>query len=303
MAARISLEMWRAFIAVAEHGSTVKAAEQLHKSQSAVSHSVNKMAAMLGQELFVLEGRQSVLTELGKQLLPKAQELHQSALQIEKLAMKFQGELAQEISIAVDVLLPARFVLEVIDRFQMLHPNVSLRVYETALSGASQLLHDDRVSLAIASALPKDIILESLFEVPMLCVCASDFELARRASVTQAELKQHRHIVIRDSGNQDVDSGWSGSHLRLTVTHPSTALSSVLDGLGFGWLPQHLVQPGLDDGRLVRVPLQHGQQRSVKFQLGMKPDKLHHRELQALFEFFSALCAMDGLGDGPISMG
>lgn len=95
MSARISLEMWRAFIAVAEHGSTVKAAEQLHKSQSAISHSINKMATMLGQELFIIEGRQSVLTELGKQLLPKAQELHHNALQIEKLAMKFQGELAQ----------------------------------------------------------------------------------------------------------------------------------------------------------------------------------------------------------------
>ncbi|GIB54850.1 LysR family transcriptional regulator [Vibrio cholerae] len=292
MSARISLEMWRVFIAVAEHGSTVKAAELLHKSQSAISHSINKMATMLGQELFVIEGRQSVLTELGKQLLPKAQELHHNALQIEKLAMKFQGELAQEISIAVDVLLPARFVLEVIDRFHLVYPHISLRVYETALSGASQLLNDGSVSLAIASALPKGIILESLFEVDMLCVCAGDFELAQRKNITQAELKTFRHIVIRDSGNQDVDSGWIGSHLRLTVTHPSTALSSIIDGIGFGWLPKHLIQPYLNDGRLVLVDLEHGQKRSVKFQLGMRADSLQNSELMTLFEFFNALCTI-----------
>ncbi|MFH4666239.1 LysR family transcriptional regulator [Vibrio cidicii] len=292
MSAKISLEMWRTFIAVAEHGSTVKAAEQLHKSQSAISHSINKLSAMLGKELFVIEGRQSVLTELGKQLLPKVQELHHNALQIEKSAMKFEGELAQEISIAVDVLLPARFVLEVIDRFHLIYPHVSLRVYETALSGASQLLGEGSVSLAIASALPKEMKLEPLFEVPMLCVCAHDFALAQRTSITQAELKAFRHVVIRDSGNQDVDSGWRGSHLRLTVTHPSTALNSILDGVGFGWLPQHLVQPYLNDGRLVRVDLESEQTRSVKFQLGIKPDQCHNRELWTLFEFFSALCAM-----------
>ncbi len=292
MSTRISLEMWRAFIAVAEQGSTVKAAQLLHKSQSAICHSIKKMESILGQELFFVEGRQSVLTALGKQLLPRAQVLQKNALQIETLAMKYQGELGTELSIAVDVLLPPRFVLEVIDRFNAVYPTVSLRIFETSLSGASQLLNNGSVALAIASSLPKDIVLESLFEVELLCVCASDSILAEMDTVTQEELKSSRHIVIRDSGNQDTDSGWLGSHLRLTVTHPSTALNSIIDGLGFGWLPRHLVQPMLDNKILSPVQLAHGQTRSVKFQLGMKPEHSQNQELQTLFEFFCALCSM-----------
>jgi DNA-binding transcriptional LysR family regulator len=42
MVARITLEMWRVFVAIATDGSSQKAADSLHKSQSAVSHALKK---------------------------------------------------------------------------------------------------------------------------------------------------------------------------------------------------------------------------------------------------------------------
>ncbi|MFT5880355.1 MAG: DNA-binding transcriptional LysR family regulator [Moritella sp.] len=280
-------------ITVAEEGSSVKAGYTLNKSQSAICHSIKKMESILGHSLFIVEGRRSVLTELGRSLLPKAQSLQNRALQTETFAKKYQGNLINEINIAVDVLLPLSFVCEVIERFNVIFPNVSVRIYETSLSGASDLLSKGSVSLAIASLLPKNTILESLMEIEMVCVCSPESPLAKQNSVTQQDLKEHRHLIIRDSGNQDVDSGWLGSHHRLTVSNPFMAMTCALKNIGFGWLPEHLARPHLLEGTLVLVNLAKGANRTVRLHLGMNADLAHVDEINTLFELFDALKTTD----------
>ena len=49
---RVSLDQWRAFIAVVEGGGFAQAAEQVHKTQSSVSYPVQKIEQLLQVELF-----------------------------------------------------------------------------------------------------------------------------------------------------------------------------------------------------------------------------------------------------------
>jgi DNA-binding transcriptional LysR family regulator len=95
MVARITLEMWRVFVAIATDGSSQKAADSLHKSQSAVSHALKKMEAELGHPLFELSGRNLVLTTLGKILLPKSTALigrgYRPGILGEKLSVGISG--------------------------------------------------------------------------------------------------------------------------------------------------------------------------------------------------------------------
>ncbi len=51
-APHITLEQWRALIAVVEAGGYAQAALSLNKSQSAVTYSVQKIEEMLGVEVF-----------------------------------------------------------------------------------------------------------------------------------------------------------------------------------------------------------------------------------------------------------
>ncbi|MCG7500112.1 LysR family transcriptional regulator [Vibrio sp. Of7-15] len=292
MSARVTLEMWKTFIAIAEEGSAMKAAQALNKSQSAVCHSIKKMESLLGNSLFIVEGRKSILTDLGHSLLPRAQSLQSSALQIETLASKYQGHLMTEINIAVDVLLEFDFIHEVLERFNVVFPKVSIRVFETSLSGAGQLLSTGAVSLAIASRLPKETIMEPLVEVELRCVCSPDFPLADEEQIFQPELKRHRQVVIRDSGNQNIDSGWLGSHQRLTVSSLVMALTAIEKGQGFGWLPQHMVEKKIEQGTLVPVDLLKGATRMVRLQLGMSPNLAHIGEVNTLFDLFTSLKSM-----------
>ena len=58
----ISLEQWRALVAVVDEGGYAAAAEGIHKSQSAVTYAVQQVEKLLGVKAFRLEGRKAVLT-------------------------------------------------------------------------------------------------------------------------------------------------------------------------------------------------------------------------------------------------
>ena len=52
---RISLDQWRALVAVVDAGGYVQAAELLHKSQSSVTYAVKKLERVLDVQVFRLE--------------------------------------------------------------------------------------------------------------------------------------------------------------------------------------------------------------------------------------------------------
>ena len=79
----MDIEALRCFIAVVETGSYTQAAEQVHRSQSAVSQKMNKLTEQADKTLFMKSGRRLELTEDGKFLLGYARHivsLHDDAL-------------------------------------------------------------------------------------------------------------------------------------------------------------------------------------------------------------------------------
>lgn len=71
----MDIEALRCFIAVVETGSYTHAAEQVHRSQSAVSQKMHKLAKQINKSLFTKSGRMLELTEEGKFLLGYARHI------------------------------------------------------------------------------------------------------------------------------------------------------------------------------------------------------------------------------------
>src|SRR5690606_30586989 len=66
-----TLRFFRTFVAVARHGSFAEAAEHVSLTQAGVSFQMRALENELNQQLFERQGRQSVLTQAGRQLLPE----------------------------------------------------------------------------------------------------------------------------------------------------------------------------------------------------------------------------------------
>ena len=89
----------QAFIAVARNESFSKASEQLFVTQPAISKRVAALEEELGTQLFNRIARQISLTEAGKQLLPKAQELVHQAEDMQRYASNLNDDILSLIHI------------------------------------------------------------------------------------------------------------------------------------------------------------------------------------------------------------
>src|SRR3954462_11647388 len=72
MTALIDVDQLRTFIAIAETGSFPKAADVVHKTQSAVSMQMKRLEERLDRAIFARDGRASQLTEDGERRLDSA---------------------------------------------------------------------------------------------------------------------------------------------------------------------------------------------------------------------------------------
>lgn len=68
---RGDLNLFRILLAVADTGSTIEAGVQLNLSQSAVSHALRRLRDMLGDPVFVKNGRHLVMTAHTRSILPR----------------------------------------------------------------------------------------------------------------------------------------------------------------------------------------------------------------------------------------
>src|SRR6478672_4093542 len=72
MTALLDVDQLRTFIAIAETGSFTRAADIVHKTQSAVSMQMKRLEERLDRSIFARDGRASKLTEDGERLLDYA---------------------------------------------------------------------------------------------------------------------------------------------------------------------------------------------------------------------------------------
>jgi DNA-binding transcriptional LysR family regulator len=271
---RISLEQWRALVAVVEAGGYGQAAEQLHKSQSTVTYAIQKLEDLLSVRVFELQGRKAVLTPAGQVLYRRGRSIVEEALRVERAAGSLAAGWEPELRIAVEILFPTWLLLRCLETLSREQPAMRLELFESVLGGTDELLREGQVHLAVGSEVPAGMIGEVIVTLSAIAVASPEHPLHQLGRpVTIDDLRAHRHIVIRDSGSQRSRSvGWTGSEQRWTVSHKATAIRALTMGLGFAWQPEDNIRAELERGQLKALPLVEGAERRVPLYL-IYPDR------------------------------
>ncbi len=263
---RITLEQWRAFHAVVEHGGYAQAAEALSKSQSTLSYSVQKLEHLLGVKVLEVSGRKARLTEVGEVLLRRSRLLVEQALAIEKVARDLAQGIEPVIHVAIEVIYPYDELLCLLATFSERFPDTRVELAESVLSGGHDLLLEGAVDLLVSSLVPPGFVGEPLMQVEFCCVANPAHPLHQlRRDLTLQDLKQYRQIVTRDSGAQRRFSApWLEAEQRWTVSNLSTSIKALAAGLGFAWVPRRHIEQELARGVLQPLPLREGADRSAQ---------------------------------------
>ncbi|MEX2239674.1 MAG: LysR substrate-binding domain-containing protein, partial [Burkholderiales bacterium] len=205
----------------------------------------------------------AVLTPTGELLYRRAKTLLENTARLEKAARELAKGWEPEIRIAVDILFPTWLLLQCFGEFCAEHPDTHLELYETVLGGTEEALAARRVEFAIGTRVPQGFAGDILMPVRTVCMAAPSHPLHRLGrELTVEDLRRHRHIVIRDSGEQRVRSaGWLNEQ-RLTVSNKATAIHAVTTGMGYAWYPEDSVRGELERGALKPLPLREGAEKA-----------------------------------------
>ncbi|QKE62632.1 LysR family transcriptional regulator [Aquipseudomonas campi] len=292
-APRVTLDQWRTLQAVVDHNGFAQAADVLHRSQSSVSYTVARMQEQLGVPLLRIDGRKAVLTEAGEVLLRRSRQLVKQASQLEDLAHYMEQGWEAEVRLVVDAAYPNARLVRALSAFIPQSRGCRVRLREEVLSGVEEVLLEGTADLAITGLNIAGYLGTELCSIEFVAVAHPDHALHRlQRELTFQDLESQMQVVIRDSGRtQPRDVGWLGAEQRWTVGSLPTAASFVSSGLGFAWLPRHLIERELREGLLKPLPLAQGGTRNPSFSLYANKEKPLGPATQILVELIKTFDA------------
>lgn len=266
---KTTLEQWAVLAAVVDEGGFAQAALSLNRSQSAISYSLARLQESLDVALLVVEGRKSVLTPHGRTLLARGRELVKELNTLEALARSLKQGWESELKLIVDAAFPRGRLLKIVAELQSSCPSTQIQVADVVLSGAEQAITEGSGDLVVTSRVPPGHLSDWLLDVDFVAVARADHPLLRlERELTTDDLARHVQAVVRDSGTAHPrDEGWLGAERRFTVSSMDASLATILAGLAYAWLPEHMLVEPLQKGSLRRLPLVSGASRNVSLHI------------------------------------
>jgi DNA-binding transcriptional LysR family regulator len=169
--------------------------------------------------------------------------------------------LEPELSVVIDVFYPIDAVTQVAKEFREYYPGVALRIYVEALGAAIQPILDGRCSVGVIGSLPvipDTLSNERLPGIAFLMVAAVDHPLAAyKGKIPKEILGTHTQIVLTD--RSELSSGREMGVMSPTTWRLADLFAKhhfLLNGLGWGGMPLHIVQKDLSEGRLAVLPIE-----------------------------------------------
>ena len=249
----------RAFVAVVDAGSFVKAADVLHVSKAGISRLVSDLEARLGLRLLQRTTRKLSLTAEGEVFHHRCIELLQAVEDAEGEVTARGGEAVGLLRVNVPVSFGMAHLAPLWPLFMELHPQV---VLDVTLSDRVVDLVDEAYDLAVRIArLPNSTLVSRKLASTRLTLCASP-DYLRRHGVPMHPLELSQHAVIAytllaigDHWQFESEEGPVTVKVkpRMRSNSGDTCCIAAVSGQGLVLEPTFLVGPYLRTGELVEV--------------------------------------------------
>ena len=241
----MEMHQLRYVVAVARTGNFSRAAEQCHVSQPSLSQQIQKLEDELGGRLFDRLKRQAKLTPTGEVFLRRAARVLEEVDAAQREAKEATDLLRGTVAIGVLPTIAPYLLPGVTTEFMKKYPGVEIVVQEDTTAHLLKLLHACEIDLALASQPIPDSRVEvrELFTEELLLALPRSHPLARKRTVTAADLDRERLIVMKEGhclGDQVLrfcDRRELQPNISFRSAQLETIQSLVFAGLGLSLIP------------------------------------------------------------------
>lgn len=290
---RYTLDQLQVLDAIAQTGSFAAAARALHRVPSAVSYTVQTLEDGLGVALFDRSGHRAGLTAAGRQVLEEARDLLVRARKLDQLATLLAGGWEPELQVVVDGAWPMEPLFVALREFAEHGIPTQVRIDVEYQDGVIDRFNEAHADFMIALGLEDGGRLhgEALAPLEMVLVAARGHPLARAGELTRDALSDHVDLVVRDSSPafaRTPRKTFLGTRHVVRFSDFHSKLAALRSGVGFGWMPEHLVAGALAAGELVILDLPGGNRWTYTPQLITRRDERPGRAAARFLEVVRA---------------
>lgn len=254
----ITIEALKALDAIDKKGSFAAAAQSLYKVPSALTYTIKKLEEDIGTALFDRSKQRALLTPAGKLVLAHGREILYATHKMVDAVALLESGWERELCIARDTIVPQDILFELLAEFARLPQSADITLSEEALGGGWDALHSKRADIVIGASgeLPKGMFnTHKIYDVSFIFAVAPDHPLASINEVIDVEhLRLYPSIVVADTSQilPTRETGFFNSKQVIRVNNMNAKLVAQRQGIGVGFLPQHLAAPYLKDGSLIQ---------------------------------------------------
>ncbi len=244
----------QAFISVAEHASFSAAAESMHLTQPAISKRIAALESELNNRLFDRIGRQIQLTEAGRALLPRAQNIISEIQDSQRAIQNLSQEVAGQLSIGTSHHIGLHRLPPVLRHYNQSYPQVELNLqFLDSEQACKAVLHGD-LELGIVTLPPNNsdpLTLVPLWNDPLHIVASEEHPLAQQKVVQLSDLAEHPAILpargtfTREVIEKMLQPADIQLQVRLSTNYLETIRMMVDIGLGWSVLPETMIDANL----------------------------------------------------------
>ena len=240
MLPNLDIDQLKTFLAIADVGNFTRAADEVNKTQSAVSMQMKRLEVVLGRPLFARDGRGSRFTHDGERLVEYARRI--VALSDEAVAVFTKPDITGTVRFGTPDDYADIFLPEVLARFNRTHPLVTVDVE------------------CYSSAVLNDRVQRGELDLSILTFYGErNGEHVRREELVWATSARHSLHLLEELPLAVSHSGcvWRklvvealesvGRKYRIAYSSPnsSTLNAAVLQGLAIAAMPEICLRPGM----------------------------------------------------------
>lgn len=194
----MKLQQLQHFVAVAETLNFRRGAERLNLTQQAVSKSIMHLEGQLGTKLLE-RGRQSViLTPVGREMLPFAQEILSASHRFEMALALTTDRTAGSLSIGASPTFLESIVPDALNAFQLRHPKTPVSIERGDFSSLCAMMLRGELDMILSTAppdIPRHLLkADTIGRDHNVIVARAGHPLADAAKVTCADLIRYPQI-------------------------------------------------------------------------------------------------------------
>ena len=268
-------ELLKAFVTVAELGSFSLAADALHLTQPAVSKRIALLEEQLHSKLFDRIPRAVSLTETGRILLPRANEILRQIGETRQAIDDLSGSITGSLSVAISHHIGLHRIPDVLKKYVNLYPQVTMDVDFMDSEVAYDLVLHGKFEIAVITLAPEDphaIVSHPIWDDPLVLVASAEHPLAMQHNVSLQTLTEYPAILpgMNTYTGRMIQQLFikAGKELNasMATNYLETIKMMVSVGLGWSLLPETMV-----DSSLRAIPCK-------SLGLTRKLGYIHHRE-------------------------